>query len=298
MLRRASSNRLSATAWRTRFKSPATSWSFAFLNDVPLPFCERDPAVEVRALVVARDGQHVVGVPRQLAGQVRRLDAMRLGAAVLQRPDERRPAEEIVGELGKADVIGVQAGDDFLADSPDRRVVVAEELGLHLFLTRRAVLLHRAHEGHFAADVLSEQLVGLEKIVLVVLLQHADAGRLGERSEVHGRRVHRRRDVHELQIEVAGRQHEPPDVAHERDVRVVDGQRQLHLIVERSHVLPATVLRRGVRGRPGRVEREQADQRGYQQISGTHRTAPNLWGAVLRTGPAGFLAGVGGFEKT
>jgi hypothetical protein len=27
-----------ANAWRTRFKSPATSCSFAFLNDLPLPF--------------------------------------------------------------------------------------------------------------------------------------------------------------------------------------------------------------------------------------------------------------------
>ena len=26
-----------ATTWRTRFRSPATSWSEAFLKDVPLP---------------------------------------------------------------------------------------------------------------------------------------------------------------------------------------------------------------------------------------------------------------------
>jgi hypothetical protein len=173
---------------------------------------------------------------------------MRLGAAVLQRPDQRRPAEEIVRKLGKADVIGMQAGDDFLPDPPHRRVVVAEELGLDLLLMRRAILLHGAHERHLATDVLSEQLVGLEEIVLVVLLQHTDTRRLGERSEMHRRRIDRRRDVHELQIEVPGRQHQTPDVAHERNVRVVDGHRQLHLIVERGHVLPAAVRGRSIRG--------------------------------------------------
>ena len=179
---------------------------------------------------------------------------MRLRAAVLQRPDERRAAEEIVGKLGEADVIGVQAGDDLLADPPHRRVVVAEELGLDLFLARRAVLLHRAHERDFAADVLSQQLVGLEEIVFVVLLEHAHARRLGQRAEVHRRGIHRRGDVHELQIEFAGRQHQAAHVAHERDVRVVHGDGKLHLIVEGRHVLPATVHRRGVRGRPCRDE--------------------------------------------
>ena len=256
---------------------------------------ERDPAVEVRALVVARDGQHVVGVPGQLAGEVRRLDAMRLRAAVLQRPDERRAAEEIVGQLGEPDVIGVQAGDDLLADAPDRRVVVAEELGLDLFLPRRSVLLHRAHERDVAADVLAQQLVGFEEIVFVVLLEDADARRLGQRSEVHRRRIHGRGDVHELQIELARRQHEAAHVAHERDVRVVDGDGELDLIVEGRHVLSRAVRRRRVGSGPGRANGDCCGDRGYQQISGTHRTAPCLkqdfWGAVLRTTTAEFLAG-------
>ena len=68
-------------------------------------------------------------------------------------------------------MIGVHAGHDLLADAPDWRVVVAEELGLDLFLARRSVLLHRAHERDLAADILAQELVGLEQIVLVVLLE-------------------------------------------------------------------------------------------------------------------------------
>ena len=64
----------------------------------------------------------------------------------------------------------------------------------------------RAHERDVAADILAQQLVGLEQVVLVVLLEHADARRLGQRSEVHRRRIDGRGNVHELEVEVAGRQ--------------------------------------------------------------------------------------------
>ena len=162
---------------------------------------QRDPAVEVGRLVVARDGQHVVGVPRQLAGQIRRLDAMLASAPPLSSVQISVGREyRLPGSSGKPDVIGVHAGDDLAADLPDRRVVVAEQPRLHFFLARRSALLPRAHERDVAADVLAQQLVGLEQVVLVVLLEDADARRLGERAEVHGRRIHRRGDVHEVQI--------------------------------------------------------------------------------------------------
>ena len=192
------------------------------------------PAVDVGGLVVARDGQDVVGVPRQLAGQIRGLDAVPRAAAVVERPDERRPRIEIAGQLGKPDVIGLHAGDDFAADLPDRRVVVAEQTRLHFFFARRVPVLPRSDERDLAADVLAQQLLGLEQVVLVVLLEDADARRLGQRSEVHGRRIHGGGDVHEMQIGRAARDLEIADVANERDVGVVDGDGQLRLIVERG----------------------------------------------------------------
>ena len=89
---------------------------------------------------------------------------------------------------------------------------------------RDATVMPHAHERDVAADVLAQQLVGLEQVVFVVLLEHADPPRLGERSEVHGRRIHRRRDVHEAQVEGAARNLDRAHVANEREIRVVDGQ--------------------------------------------------------------------------
>ena len=141
---------------------------------------DRHPAVDVGRFVVARDGQHVVGVPRQLAGQIRRLDAMPRAAAVVERPDERRPRIQIAWQLRKPDVIGLHAGHDFAADLPDGRVVVAEQTRLHFFFPRRAVVPPGPDERDLAADVLPQELLGLEQVVLVVLLE--DAARATARS--------------------------------------------------------------------------------------------------------------------
>ena len=71
---------------------------------------------------------------------------------------------------------------------------------------------------------------------------------------MHGRRVHRGGDVHEAQVERAARQLDVADVAHQRQVRVVDGECQLGLVVQRGRIL-ALHLRLGGTGR-GAVEAE------------------------------------------
>ena len=244
---------------------------------------QRHPAVEVGGLVVARDGEHVVGIPRQLAREIRRLDAVLLDAVVVERPDERRSRVEVLRQLGKPDVIGVHAGDDLVADLPDRRVVVAEEPRRHFLGTCRAVLLLHAHQRHVAADVLAQQLVGLEQVVLVVLLEHARARRLGERSEMNGRRIHGRRDVHEAQVADAARKLQFADVAHERDVGVVDGDGQLDLIVECRLILnrAGNWILAGWRCRVcgGRLKRWRSNHTGAKDERGDpeanrHGTAP------------------------
>ena len=199
---------------------------------------------------------------------------MARGAGVVERPDERRVRVEVARQLGKLDVIGAQSGDDLVADLPHRRVVVAEEARLHFLLARLAVLRAPAHQDDVAADVLAQQLVGLEQVVLVVLLEHVHARRLGERPEVHRRRIHRRRDVHEPQVEAAARQLQIADVAHERDVGVVHGDGQLDLVVERRRVLSR--LAGGLRRRNGAVPRDGArcDQYCHKPNSCLHVTAP------------------------
>jgi hypothetical protein len=151
-------------------------------------------------------------------------------------------------------VVRVHAGDDLIADLPDRRVVVAEKPRFHFLLPRAAAVLHQAHERDVAADILPQQLVRLEQVVLVVLLEDVQARRFGQRSEVHGRRIHRGGDVHESQVEGAARQLQVANVAHEREVRVVDRECQLGLVVQRRRVLTLN-LRLGRTGR-GAIEVE------------------------------------------
>jgi predicted protein tyrosine phosphatase len=79
------------SCWRTRFRSPATSCSFAFLNAVPLSLVSVTQPLRSAALSSRADGQHVIGVPRQAAREIRRFDAMLRRAVVLHRPDQRRP---------------------------------------------------------------------------------------------------------------------------------------------------------------------------------------------------------------
>jgi hypothetical protein len=198
------------------------------------------PAVQVRLVVVAVHREHVVGVPRQARREIGRLDPVARAALVGERPDERRPREQVAGELRKADVIGVQAGDDLAADLPHGGAVVAEKPRDHFLVA--------AHQRDVAAHVLPQELLGLEQVVLVVLLEHAHARRLAERAEVDGRRVHGGGDVHELEVERASRQLQQADVANERQVGVVDRERQLALVVERRGVLASRRLGCGREG--------------------------------------------------
>ena len=193
---------------------------------------QRDPAIEIAGFVVARDGEHVVGVPGKLRRQIRRFNSLLCAAGVLQRPDQGRTAEQVSRQLGESNVVGMEPGDDLVSNLPDRPVVVAQEVRADFFLDAAAVLLHGADQRDIAADVFPQQLLGLEEIVLVVLLEHAHGPWIGEGSKMNRRRIHRRRDVHEAQIEASGAQRDVSRVANEGQIGVVDGQRQVRLIVD------------------------------------------------------------------
>ena len=192
----------------------------------------RHPPVEVGLGIVSRDGQHVVGHPRHVRRQVRRLDPMLALAAVVDLPHQRRPAVQVLGDLGEAVLVGVHAGDDLVADLPHRRVVEGQQPRADFFLAAGAVVHARADERDVAADVLLQQPLRVEQVELVVLFEDAEAGWLAERAEVDGGRVHRRRDVEKAQVDNAVRQRHLPHVAHQRDVGVVDGNGQFGLVLD------------------------------------------------------------------
>ena len=79
-----------------------------------------------------------------------------------------------------------------------------------------------------------QQFVRVEQVVLVILLQNIQLGRLGERTEVHGRGIDGSGDVHESQERFPGRQVKLAHVAHEGKIRVVDSEREVGLIRKRG----------------------------------------------------------------
>ena len=196
---------------------------------------ERDPAVEVGGLFVAPDGQHVVGAPIHVAREVGGFDALRVGAAIFERPDERGPAVEIFGEIGEAIGVGRHAGDDFVADFPDWAVVVREKHGFRFDPSRRAGVFFRAHERDFAADVFLEKLLRIEQIVFVILLDDVELRGVDERAEMNRGGIDGSGDVFEMQREQAGGEVDLADVAHERDIGVVDGDGEIDLVFFRGN---------------------------------------------------------------
>ena len=169
-------------------------------------------------------------------------------------------------------MIGAHACHDVGADLPYRGVVVAEKPRLHFFLPGRAVLGRGPHQSHVAADVLAQQLLGLEQIVLIVLFEHGDARRLGDRPEVDGRRVHRRRDIHEAEVEAAAGELHVAHIAHESDVGVVDRHREIDLVVERGRVLR---FRSGRGDRRSGIARETAPA--VRMAAANHSEARMKW---------------------
>src|SRR5512138_2295119 len=94
-------------------------------------------------------------------------------------------------------------------------------------------------------------------------------------------------DVHEVQIRYAAGDLDIADVAYEREVRVVDGDGELRLIVERrGGGRRRRRLRRDADAGPRcDAERQRDDQRNKQKSWG------HVWLLSRRTEPWGFLAG-------
>ena len=106
--------------------------------------------------------------PADLAPLVARLLAQ-------QRPD---------GRFGRTDLAftATETGNEHMALLwGNGRLLVG--LMAYWQATRDAAVLAHAHERDVAADVLAEELVGLEQVVLVVLFEDVRAGGIGERGE-------------------------------------------------------------------------------------------------------------------
>src|SRR5713226_4149653 len=94
-----------------------------------------------------------------------------------------------------------------------------------------------AHKGDFLADVLVEELGGLEEVVFVVLLDDAEFLWVGEGAEMHGGRIYGGGDIHQFEAKGATGKRELADVAHEGNIGVVDGDVEIGLVVQAGRLI-------------------------------------------------------------
>jgi hypothetical protein len=113
-------------------------------------------------------------------------------------------------------------------------------------------------EADVLAHVLLHELAGGQEVVLVVLLEDLQPGRIGQGLEVNRCRVDLRRNVGEADIEHARVETGLAGVLHETEVAVIDGDHQVLLVVARDGL-------RGRRHKLGTPERHHKSQ-SYQPL--------------------------------
>src|SRR6202007_3292367 len=105
----------------------------------------------------AAEGQNVIGVPGEIGCKIGSFDLVLAQAGIVQRHQQSGAVVKIRGDFGKAIALRKHAGDDVVADSPDRAVVVREQSGLDLFVLGGAAVLVSANKGDFLADVFVQE---------------------------------------------------------------------------------------------------------------------------------------------
>jgi hypothetical protein len=184
---------------------------------------ERHPAREIADLVLRIEHEHVVRAPAEVRGEVAHLHPLLFDAA-RQQPDERRLRNQVRRHVRKYEA-PAEAGDDFTVDAQNGAVLDRQHVG-QLDLVR-AELLVVANDLDLPADVFFEQLLGREQVIAVVLLEHLQLVGRVQTAQVHRLGLDVCRDVRERELDAPAPELEPALLAHQAEVRVVDGDRDL-----------------------------------------------------------------------
>ena len=153
-----------------------------------------------------------------------------------QVPHEGGAHDQALGQLGQYHrALGVEY--DLITDADDARPATLSAQQDALLRLHRLPVLVVADDTDLLAQVLLHELGAVDQIELVVLFEDLDTGWVGERLEVDRGRIDLRGHVHELDDGTPLRQIDGPDILHEAEVLVVDGD--LHLLgrsnLRRSH---------------------------------------------------------------
>ena len=216
---------------------------------------DRHPAGQVGAVVGRVQHHHVVALPRDAAGQIRRLDPLRRRQLVLEQPDQGRLGHEVLRDRRQHQPAPVAEVD--LAVDLEHRAVRRQERRL----VERAVA---RVDPHLPADVLLHELGARHQVELVVLLEHPEPGGIRQRPQMHAGRVDERRDVRELRLAGSGCQPHLPNVLHEAEAAVVDGQHHVALVLLGDRDECRSAERYGSQRRDAEHQRrERSDERSF-----------------------------------
>ncbi len=181
---------------------------------------DRHPAVEVEALLVGGEQEHVVRLPADAPRQIRDLDVVGSCLGGLQAPDQGGAGDQTLGQVGECELAHVGDGhhghlavgalkDDVAPAAQESTLVGGAILG---------------DNPDLLLDVLLQQSRGADEVVLVVLLQDPGAVGIGEGSEEHARRIDLGRDIAEGDLVDARHQIELSPLAHQGGSLVVHRQ--------------------------------------------------------------------------
>src|SRR5229473_4637923 len=73
-----------------------------------------NPAIQVGVLVVARDGKDVIGIPGQIAREIRGFDLLFFRAGVFEGHQQRGALVEIRRDFGEAIALGKHSGNEIV----------------------------------------------------------------------------------------------------------------------------------------------------------------------------------------
>ena len=176
-------------------------------------------------------GEHVIGVPVHLIGQVRSLHRLLTCLAIVQQPDQCRLAVEVFRQVGKDVAVSSHAGDNFVSHLPNGPVVVRQEHGLHGNFLGGIVFRDDADQRQFLADIFLQELLRAQQIVLVILFEHIEFLGSSQGNDVNCCRIHLRGNIHVAQVDGAVGQAHAADVAHQGDVGIINGDGQFLLVL-------------------------------------------------------------------
>ena len=160
---------------------------------------QRHPTIQIRRLFIARHRQHVIRLPIHILRQIGSFHFLRIRSAIIQQSTPASAGCTDCPANPGSDRNRLPFPSQFRPDFPYRPIVVRKQQRFRFRPFRRAGIFFRAHQSHFLAHIFLQQLLRIEQIVFVVLLDHAQLRRLGQRPEMHRRGIDGRGHILKMQ---------------------------------------------------------------------------------------------------